>query len=48
MVFAVAISSAYAYEEGKVMNNGSTDFAGKTIDTLFDLSPAVSVKKLQV
>ena len=41
MVFAVAISTAYAYEEGKVMNNGITDFAGKTIDTLSDLSPAV-------
>ncbi len=41
MVFAVAFSTAYAYEEGKVMNNGITDFAGKTIDTLSDLSPAV-------
>jgi hypothetical protein len=38
MVFAVAISAAYGYEEGKVMNNGITDFAGKTIDTLSDLS----------
>ncbi len=39
MVFAVAISSAYALEEGKVMNNGITDFAGKTIDSLYDLAP---------
>ena len=39
MVFAVAISSAYALEEGKVMNNGITDFAGKTIDSLYDLTP---------
>ena len=38
MVFAVAISAAYGYEEGKVMHNGITDFAGKTIDTLSDLS----------
>ena len=38
MVFAVALSVAYAYEEGKVMNNGITDFAGRTIDTLSDLS----------
>jgi hypothetical protein len=38
MVFTVAISAAYGYEEGKVMNNGITDFAGKTIDTLSDLS----------
>jgi hypothetical protein len=39
MVFAVAFSVAYAGEEGKVMNNGITDFAGRTIDTLSDLSP---------
>jgi hypothetical protein len=39
MVFAVAFSVAYAGEEGKVMSNGITDFAGRTIDTLFDLSP---------
>jgi hypothetical protein len=39
MVFAVAISSAYALEEGKVMSNGITDFAGKTIDSLYDLTP---------
>jgi hypothetical protein len=38
MVFAVAFSVAYAGEEGKVMNNGITDFAGRTIDTLSDLS----------
>jgi hypothetical protein len=38
MVFAVALSVAYAYEEGKVMHNGITDFAGRTIDTLSDLS----------
>jgi hypothetical protein len=40
MVFAVAFSVAYAGEEGKVMSNGITDFAGRTIDTLSDLSPA--------
>ena len=39
MVFAVAFSVAYAGEEGKVMNNGITDFAGRTIDTLSDLGP---------
>jgi len=47
MVFAVAISAAYGYEEGKVMHNGITDFAGKTIDTLSDLSlagPAMEVE----
>ena len=47
MVFAVAISAAYGYAEGKVMNNGITDFTGKTIDTLFDLSlagPAMEVE----
>lgn len=38
MVFAAAFSVAYAGEEGKVMNNGITDFAGRTIDTLSDLS----------
>jgi hypothetical protein len=40
MVFAVAFIVAYAGEEGKVMNNGITDFAGRTIDTLSDLSLA--------
>ena len=38
VVFAVAFSVAYAGEEGRVMNNGITDFAGRTIDTLSDLS----------
>lgn len=38
MVFAVALSVAYAYEDGKAMNNGITDFTGRTIDTLSDLS----------
>ena len=40
MVFAVAFSVAYAGEEGKVIHNGITDFAGRTIDTLSDLSLA--------
>jgi hypothetical protein len=51
MVFAVAFSVAYAGEEGKVMNNGITDFAGKTIDTLSDLSlvsPAAYVESANV
>jgi len=39
MVFAAALSVAYAHEDGKVMGNGITDFAGKTIDSLSDLAP---------
>ena len=38
MVFAVAFSVAYAHEDAKAMN-GITDFAGRTIDTLSDLTP---------
>jgi hypothetical protein len=40
MVFGLALSAAYALEEGKLMNNGITDFAGKTIDSLSDLTLA--------
>jgi hypothetical protein len=39
MVFAVLFSVAYAYDGGKTMINGITDFSGRTVDTLSDLNP---------
>jgi len=39
MVFALTLSVAYAYEDGKIMINGITDFTGRTADTLYDLNP---------
>lgn len=39
MIFAGALSMAYAHEDGKMMINGITDFTGRTVDSLYDINP---------